>query len=115
MKREKLEQFIQKHGLKPERKVTTRDGEIYIAEGFVPPSEVPKNLKQDHPFGYWQGIYVISRGEEYMDYFPVLTFDAFHDSEKNWLPDQKKNARLNALEKEGAALQRKLARRRENA
>lgn len=102
MNKDRLNQFCRSNGLEPVVKHTFPEGEVYVAEGFtMSPEEIdPISVKSgDFPFGAYAVAYFIARGEDKIQYGPVLFFDAFHDKEEGWTPERKRQARLNkALE-----------------
>lgn len=108
MNKDRLNQFCRSKGLEPAVKHTFREGEVYVAEGFtMQPEKIdPDSVKPgDFPFGAYAVAYFIARGEDRVQYGPVLFFDAMHDKEEGWTPERKQQARLNkALEEAKAFL-----------
>lgn len=97
MNHRKAETIFRKLGVSPEKKVTTRDGEIYVAEGYV------AEASKDFPFGFYRTIYIVARGEDMLDYGPELLFDALHDGDKGWDMNTRKTARINTAINEAKA------------
>ena len=86
MRREDYESLVRERSGIPVEKVSTKWGEVLIAEEF-------KNDKTlEFPWGYYRVMWAIERDK--MDFAQELFFDAFHDPQIPF--DGKQRARINA-------------------
>lgn len=105
MTKDELAARLNKAGLAEALRVSHRDGEIFVAEGFF--RDPPPNLDgvarlkwlAEHPSGYYQTVWFWAKGEDHVQLGPVLVFDALHDIERLPLADRQR-ARLNRAVRE---------------
>lgn len=87
--------LVGEHGFTLLDRVTTPQGDIWMAERFK------TDNPEENPFGYYHGVYIVGQGENGMDIMHQIAFDAFHNPE---IPAaDKQRARRNKLYKCGLA------------
>ncbi len=74
-------------------KISEKNGDIYIAE-----TEWENDRPKEYPLGYFQTAYFLMsrRSEGKVDVGQWLEFDAFHDLQKGWTAESKRDARISA-------------------
>ena len=90
-----LDDFVRKNGFRPVGKWTYKEMEIYVAE-----SDLVLNKPQEYPWGYYMTTWFVAnpiRTNNEVHKFDVgswVEFDAFHDAEKGWTRETKRQARI---------------------
>lgn len=105
MNKDTIERIFSAVGIKPERRETVGDIDIFVGDGFVSPLNFWKfqwkfpNLLtgEEFPFGAYVTCWFAAQGETIVDGRPIVC-DAFHD--KHYDISSKKQARLNTAVKD---------------
>ncbi len=90
MTKVKLEQFLNKMGLRPVVREVYRNRSIMLAETDL------EMDKKEYPWGYYQTAWFTTEptSEEKVDGGSWAEFDAMHDTVEGWTPRAKRQARL---------------------
>ena len=92
--RSKLDEFVREQGLHPYGVVSYKGRDIFLAE-----TELEMDDPLHHPLGYWQAAWFVTAPDsmEKMDGGSWGEYDAFHDMDKSWTAETKRQARLNDM------------------
>lgn len=93
MNETELEQFVKDKGLHPYGKVQLSGTEVFIAE-----TELETNKPNRYPWGYYQVAWFVSASASKgkIDGGSWVEFEAMHDSDKGWTPEEKRQRRIQA-------------------
>lgn len=115
LNRRNVERMLADAGMRPEKKMTLGDRELYIADGFAAPA-FPKLARfgvtrGEYPFGAYCTIWFLAKGEDFFEVGRPMLFDAFHDP--NIPHSSKQDARINTAIKNATDIsqRRKVVRR----
>lgn len=86
-----LDEFVRQNGLHPYGVLVYRGRSIFIAE-----TEHENDRPIEYPTGYYQTAWFVTRpdSDEYMDIGRWIEFAAFHDMDKGWTTEAKREARI---------------------
>lgn len=97
MDKDKLERIVREAGMRPERRDSYRDHDIFISDGF---SQSPHQAYRrfgiepdEFPRGMYVTLWWISKRVEELDFGQPLFFDALHNMELDIVT--RKHARIN--------------------
>ena len=107
---EQIPEFLMHKGFWPVKKVRFPNGDIYLAD-----TDLETDKPGQYPFGYYQTLYILvsKRSNGKVDIKQWLEFDAFHDMQKSWSLETKRNKRIETTLAQAKHILQKLTRKRE--
>ena len=89
--RAKLDEFVRENGLHPYGVVSYQGRDIFLAE-----TDLEMDDPITHPLGYWQAAWFVTAPDsmEKIDGGSWGIYDAFHDMDKGWTAEAKREARI---------------------
>lgn len=92
--RNELDEFVRENGLRPYGVIGYKGRDIFLAE-----TELEMDRPLEYPWGYYQGAWFVTspNSMERFDGGSWGEYEAMHDSDKNWTPETKRQARMNDM------------------
>lgn len=86
-----LDEFVRQRGLRPLGVAEHKGRKIYLAE-----TDLEMDRPIEYPWGYYQTAWFVTSpaSDEKFDGGSWVEFESMHDTEQNWTPETKRQARI---------------------